>query len=184
MHNTVARNDSNAKAYLILLIIPILLAIPHRSRSQTGAPAAATAGKPPSQYVLYTQVFKHVAFLDYQAGVADGHGEDGNIFRNYYQARAGLTPSEAALLKSTAHAALAALEAVNQQIQTEVAIYRQQFHDGRWPHGQPLPKAPPEMRVLQAAKENAVLSRVAALQMGFGAARFQHFDGKRLANPH
>ena len=69
-----------------------------------------------------------------------------------------------------------AVNAVDQKIQTVVAIYRQQFHGRPWPANKPLPPAPPEMRTLQTDKDNIILSRVARLHLGFGAARFQRFD--------
>jgi hypothetical protein len=153
------------------MVLLLLLAVPHRTRSQSATPTAQTL----APRILYTQVFKHIVFLDYQADQADLKGQDGNKLRNYYQARVGLTATEAALLKSTAHDAVTAVRAIDQQINTEVVIFRQQFSLGR-PANAPLPQVPPELLALQTAKDNAILSQVAALQTGFGAGRFQILD--------
>jgi len=167
----IVRNRRAVRACLPFLVLLVLLALPHRTPSQT---ATATAQNLAPR-ILYTQVFKHVVFLDYQADQVDQKGEDGNKLRNYYQMRVGLTPTEAALLKSTAHDAVTAVRAIEQQINTEVVIFRQQFSHGR-PSNTPLPQVPPELLALQTAKNNAILSHVAALQTGLGAARFQLLD--------
>lgn len=163
-------------ALLLLLLVALLL--PRHTRSQT---SAATAGreeaKPVSQPVLYGQVFKHVAFLDDQADLADQRGGNGAELRNYYQVHATLAAAEAALLKSTSHDAVTALQAVDEQIHAVVVTYRAQFNNGKWPRNEPLPPLPPELKTLQTTKDNIVLGHLAALQTGFGADRFQHFDG-------
>jgi hypothetical protein len=173
-HNRPPR--SRFKAYLTLLPILILtLAVSHRTRSQTTAPTAPTTPAIPPR-IVYKQVFQHLVFLDYQANVADQHGQNGNLYRNYYQTHASLTPAEATLLKSTAHDAVIAVAAVDKQIQAEVAIYRSQFPGGKRPKGKPWPPLPPQLHTLQVAKDNVIFSHIATLQTGFGASRFQNLD--------
>jgi hypothetical protein len=114
-------------------------------------------------------------YLDYQAGIADQQGLNGNALRNYYQVRAGLSAAETTLLKATAHDEIAAIKAVDQQIQAEVALYRANFQGGRWPAGTPLPPLPAQLHTLQVAKDNIILNHLGALQSGFGS-DFQRFD--------
>jgi hypothetical protein len=167
---------SRLKTCLTMLPITVLLllAVSHRTRSQTAAPTTATPAIP--RRVIYKQAFQHLVFLDYQANIADQHGQNGNALRNYYQTHAGLTPTEAALLKSTAHDAVTAVAAVEKQIQAEVALYRAQIPGGKWPKGKPLPPIPPQLHTLQVTKDNVILSHIASLQTGFGATRFQILD--------
>jgi hypothetical protein len=175
MRIDVVKNRLASRAILLLLFL-LALAMPHRTHSQTAATPATGTLQPLPQRILYAQVFKQIVFLDYQADLADQRGHDGSKFRNYYQLRAGLTPAEADILKAAAHDALTAVRAVDQQINTVVVIYRQQFPNGKWSAKTPPPPAPPELRTLQTAKNNIILKHVAALQTGFGAARFQHLD--------
>jgi len=121
-------------------------------------------------------VFQHLVFLDYQADLADQHGRNGNALRNYYQTHATLTPSEAALLKSTAHNAVTSIAAIDHQIAAAVAVFRAQFAGGKWPKSKPLPAPPAELQSLQAAKDNIILGHLSTIQSGFGASRFQHLD--------
>jgi hypothetical protein len=161
------------KPLLVLLAVVVaLLVAPRHTQSQTPAVARTIP-----QRVLYGQVFKHVAFLDNEAELADQRGANGAELRNYYQVHATLTAAEAALLKSTSHDAITALQAVDQQIHAVVVTYRAQFHNGEWPRSKPLPPLPPELRTLQTAKDNIIWNHLAALQRGFGSDRFQHFDG-------
>jgi len=121
--------------------------------------------------VVYGQVFKYAVLLDVQATQADQRGENGNQLRNYYQTKAGLTAAETALLKSTANSTVTALHAIDQQIHGVVVSYRAQFRKGT-----PRPPLPPELLTLQTQKDNLILNGLAAIQTGFGAARFQNLD--------
>jgi hypothetical protein len=185
MRIDIVKNRLASRATLLLLFL-LALAMPHRTHSQTAAAPATGAPQALPQRTVYAQLFKLVAYLDSQADAADQHGQDSHKIRSYFQLRAALTPAEAALLKSTAHDALTAVGAVNQQMKTLVVIYRQQFSRGKWPKGTPLPPVPTEMQTLQAAKDNIVLNHVAALQTAFGAARFQNLDSYVQADiaPH
>jgi hypothetical protein len=149
--------------------------MPHRTRSQTPVSTGTTSPPPIPQRINYHQLFNHVVYLDYQAGIADQQGQNGNALRNYYQVRAGLSAAEATLLKATAHDEIAAIKAVDQQIQAEVALYRTNFPNGKWPAKTPLPPLPPQLHALQVTKDNIILNHVATLQSGFGA-DFQRFD--------
>jgi hypothetical protein len=153
----------------------VALFTPRGTRSQTAAPGSTP--QPIPQSVLYGQVFRHVALLDAQADAADQQGRDGTRFRNYYQVHATLSATEAALLKSTSHDAVTAVQALDQQIHAVVVTYRAQFPNGKWPRHKPLPPLPPELKTLQTAKDNIYSSHLASLQTGFGADRFQHLDG-------
>jgi len=168
------RRKSYQGYYVLPLLLLVAMIAPHGTRPQAAAPAAQPAAPPPR--VVYKQVFQHLVFLDYQANIADQHGQNGNALRNYYQTHATLTAPEAALLKSTAHDAVAALKPIDQQIQTEVTIFRSQFAGGKWPRGKPLPPPPPVLHTLQAAKDKVILDHLATIQNGFGTARFQHLD--------
>lgn len=157
----------------MLLLAVFLAAVPRHTRSQTAAPSGGTPAIP--QRVVYGQVFKHVVFLDVQANLADQKGNNGNLLRNYYQAKGGLTAAEAALLKSTAHSTVAALQAIDQQIQTAVVMYRARFSNRKW-DPKNVPPLPPELQTLQTQKDNLILNGLGALQTGFGATRFQVLD--------
>jgi len=154
-------------ATIILLLL--LLAAPRRTRSQTAPPATTPQALP--QRVVYGQVFKYAVLLDVQASLADQRGENGNQLRNYYQTKAGLTAAETALLKSTADSTVTALHAIDRQIHAVVVGYRAQFRKGA-----PPPPLPPELLTLQTQKDNLILNGLAAIQAGFGAARFQNLD--------
>jgi hypothetical protein len=169
------KNRRVSRACLSAAVVAAVLALPHRTASQTAASPGA-AHRLVSQKAVYTQVFRQVIFLDHQADVADQRGQNGSKFRNYFQAGAGLTPSEAGLLKSTALDALKTLDSLDDQIHTQVVIYRQAFRNGAWPPSTPLPPIPPEARRLQAEKDKVVRDHVASLQSAFGAERFQRFD--------
>ncbi len=169
----------------IPILILVILAFVWRVGSQTTPPASG-ATKPIPQRVLYGQLFKHVVLLDDEADAVDQKGQDGSALRNYYQVHAALTSTETALLKSTAHGAVTALVAVDQQIQTAAINFRAQFQNNRWPAGQALPPPPVELKTLQTTKDNIVLNGLASLQSGFRASRFQHLDNyvQTVIAPH
>ena len=162
----VARNWIVLAALLLLSLV-----WPHRTHSQQ-----TTATQAIPQRVVYRQAFKHVVFLDDQAATLDQQGQDGGDLRNYYQSRGGLTAAETSLLKSTAHNTITALAAVDQQIQTAVAEYRAQLPHNKWKPGAALPPLPAVLQTLQTQKDNLILNAIAAIQCGYGAARFQNLD--------
>ena len=180
----VKRMPANWATRIPVLIL-VILAFVWRVGSQTTAPATGAANPLP-QRVLYGQLFRHVVFLDYQAAAAEQAGQDGSALLNYYQVHAALTPTETALLKSTAHSAITSLTAVNQQIQSAALSFRTQLQNNQWPAGQPRPAPPPELKVLQSTKDNIILNGLASLQSGFGASRFQHLDNyvQTVIAPH
>ena len=171
-------------ALSVLVLVAILA--PRGTRSQTSGPANGATSKPIPQRIVYRQVFRHVVFLDQQAGLAVQNHQDSSQFSNFYQAKAGLTATETALLKATAHDAATAIQAIDQQIQAVVVTYRAQLPSNRLPSKGDLPALPPELKTLQAAKDQAVLDHVTSLQTGFGTDRFQHFDSwvQSAITPH
>jgi hypothetical protein len=173
--NSKLRRGRPLLAFLVVVVG--FLVAPRHTRSQTAAPKAGATPAPVSQSILYGQVFKHVAFLDNQADLVDQRGGNGAELRNYYQVHATLAATEAALLKSTSHDAVTAVQAVDQQIKAVIVSYRAQFRNGKWPRNTPLPPPPPELKTLQATKDNIIQGHLTALQAGFGSDRFQHFDG-------
>jgi hypothetical protein len=167
----------DGKKYLVLLLVIVaILVAPRHTRSQTPTPKASTTASAIPQRVVYEQVFKHVAFLDIQADLLDQRSGQGSGLRNYYQVHAALSNAETTVLKSTAHDAVVAVQAVDQQAHALVVAFRAQFANGRWPRGTPLPQPSPELKTLQIAKNNIVLNHLGALQTAFGSDRFQHFD--------
>jgi hypothetical protein len=136
------------------------------------------------QRVVYGQVFKYVVLLDVQAGLGDQRGQNGNQLRNYFQTKATLTDAETALLKSTAHSTVSALQDVDQQIHAAVIAYRGQLQNIK--SSTTLPPLPSELHTLQTQKDNLILSGLAAVQTGLGAGRFQNLDAfvQREIAPH
>ncbi|SPF53869.1 exported hypothetical protein [Candidatus Sulfopaludibacter sp. SbA4] len=168
---TTAKRPRAAKEWLSLLLLVVLLIAPHHTRSQTSTPASSGSPAPLPQRVVYWQFFKFAVLLDVEADQADQRGENGNHLRNYYQTKTGMTAAETALLKSTANSTVKGVHAIDQQIQAAVVSYRGQFRKGT-----PPPPLPPELQTLQTQKDNLILNGLAAIQAGFGAARFQNLD--------
>ena len=187
-HNacSVAKRRHSSKAnYLLLLLLLVVLAMPHRTRSQTASATGAAAKKNIPQRVVYGLVFRHIVSLDSRADLADKSGRDGSQLRNFYQRRAGLTPAQGALLRTTAHDAIAALQTVDQQVGDVIARFRAQSSRVR-AAGAPVPRPTAELKTLQDAKDNAILGRLSALQVGLGASAFQRLDAyvQSAITPH
>jgi len=165
-----------------VLLLALIVVAPRVTRPQTAAP---TAAKPLPQRVLYQQLFNHVTFLNQQAALAVQNGKDGSPYSNFYQSRAQLTAAETAALKQAAQNATASVQAINSQIQTQVALFRQQFA-GVKPLSKKPPAPPPILATLQGQKDAAILAQVSALQAAMGAARFQQFDAvvQTVLAPH
>jgi hypothetical protein len=170
---------------LPLLILFLLVA--WSLRPQASKPAAAAAATPPPlpQRIVYGQLFKNVVFLDHLADLAEQGGRDGSQYRNFYQNRAGLTSSETAALKQAANNAATAVQAVETQIQIQIALLRPQFVGVKPSSKKPL-TTPPIFKTLQAQKDAAILNQVTALQAALGSNRFQQFDStvQTLLTPH
>ncbi len=156
----------------LVLLLLVALFSPRGTRSQTAAPT--TSPQAPTQRVVYWQVFKQVVLLDNQADLADQSGQGGAPWRNFYQNKAAMTATEAALLKSTAHSTVNAVHAIDQQINAAVVAYRAlvRLSTSR----STMPPLPPELATLQTQKDNLILSSLAAVQSGFGSSRFQNLD--------
>jgi hypothetical protein len=157
-----------------LLILFLLVA--WSVRPQASKPAGAPAATPLPTQVVYWQLFRHVNYLEGQAESAAQRGQDGSALRNFYQVSAGLTTSEATLLKQTASATATDVQAVDSQIQAVVSQFRAQLPRIDPSGKTAMPSPPPQLRTLQAQKDSAILARVSSLQAGFGATRFQQFD--------
>jgi hypothetical protein len=172
----ILKNRRSIRTCFVLLAL-LVAAVSHRTRSQTSSPTTGTAPTPIPQRILYFQLFNHVAYLDYASGVATQQGQTASALSlgNYYQVHASLTTAETALLKSTAHAELTSLAALDQQAQALIVTYRAQFPAAGWSRKKPLPAPPAELHTLQVTRDNITMSNVAALQSGFGA-DFQRFD--------
>jgi hypothetical protein len=166
-YNYPPRNPIRQKAVVCALL---LCAVPPvNTFGQQSAPP-----KQIPQRIIYWQMFKHVNFLEQQATAAVQLGQDPNPLRNFYQNSAKLTDAETALLKQSASTAAAAVQSVEQQIHAVVLQYQAQNASlkpsGKWP------APPPQLATLQAQHDKAITDQVAALQSGFGTARFQQFD--------
>jgi len=155
----------------VLVLVIASLVLPHRTRSQTSTPTATAQQLP--QQIVYKQAFRTVLLLDIQAATVDRQGGNGNNLRSYFQNKAGLTAAETALLKSTAQSVVTQIRAIDEQIQSVAASYRASLKNS--PANSP-PPLPAELHTLQVQKDNLVLGGVAALQSGYGTARFQHLD--------
>lgn len=132
------------------------------------------APAPVPVWMVYRSFFLHLAHLDQLADQdqANGNAEGANGWRTFEQQAAGLTDSEAQLMKQVAYSCNDQLKTLDATIQTQITNFRTQYPNGKF---LTVP-IPPGISQSFQQKVATVNSCIAQISTDLGAASFQKLD--------
>lgn len=140
------------------------------------AGSAQTADNPVPEFVVYRQLFRHVAFLKQKADDVEKKGADGSALRGHYKQQAKLNDREAQVLDDVAAACNADVERLDRKAKKLVDEFRAKHPGGRLAAGEVPPTPPAELNSLWEERNRVVMQAREALRAAFGEQEFQRFD--------
>jgi len=128
------------------------------------------------QYVIYSQVFRHIKELDKKADDEERQGRNGEQFRKLYKQMASLNDLQTSQLDQIAAETNDAIEKLNVRAMQIIKEVRAKHPDGKLAQGE-LPPAPPaELGQLSAQRRDVILQARERMRSVFGEGEFQRFD--------
>ena len=128
------------------------------------------------QYVIYSQVFRHIRELNKKADDEERQGRDGEHFRKLYQQMANLDEVQTSQLDQIATETTDKIEKLNVRAMQIIKEIRAKHPDGKLAPGE-LPPAPPaELGELSAQRRDLILQARERIRSVFGEGEFQRFD--------
>lgn len=145
------------------------------------------------QYVVYSQVFRHLKELNKKADEEERTGRDGEHFRKLYKQMAKLDDLQTSQLDQIASETNGEIEKLNTRAMQIIRELRAQHPDGKLAQGELPPTPPAELGELSAKRRDLILQARERLRSVFGEDEFQRFDKfvqervkpavRRLGNP-
>ena len=128
------------------------------------------------QYVVYSQVFRHIKELHKKADDEERQGRNGEQFRKLYQHMASLDDVQTTQLDQIATETNDEIEKLNVRAMQIIKDVRAKHPDGKLAQGE-LPPAPPaELGELSAKRRDVILQARERIRSVFGEGEFQRFD--------
>ena len=149
---------------------------PAQSNPLGAVPPQSSVSQDIPQYVVYSQVFRHIKELNRKADEEDRLGRDGKHFRGLYKQMAKLDDLQSSLLDQIATETNDAIDKLNVRAMQIIKEIRAKHPDGKLAPGE-LPPAPPaELGELSAKRRDLILQARERLRSVFGEDEFQRFD--------
>jgi hypothetical protein len=169
-----ARGGATSLTHIWVAVASVCLLAAHALLGQSAAPTTpSSAGQQaPPDRILYFVLFDHITKQDQIAAQQTAAGNDGNVFRNYYQAAIGLTAADFEILHDTALTCRASVAKQDDAAAMVIQDYRARAAAARG-QGGPLPPIPSEIPTMQQQRDAMVLGSVAQLQQAMTPAGFQ-----------
>lgn len=139
-------------------------------------PPQTTESQDIPQYVVYSQVFRHIRELHRKAVEEERLGKDGTQFRKLYKQMARLDDLQASQLDQIATETNDEVEKLNAQAMKLIKQIRAQHPDGKLAPGELPPTPPAELAELSAKRRDVILQGRERLRAVFGDEEFQRFD--------
>ena len=128
------------------------------------------------QYVVYSQVFRHIKELHKKADDEERQGRNGEQFRKLYQHMASLDDVQTSQLDQIATETNDEIEKLNVRAMQIIKEVRAKHPDGKLAQGE-LPPAPPaELGELSAKRRDVILQARERIRSVFGEGEFRRFD--------
>jgi hypothetical protein len=128
------------------------------------------------EFVVYRQLFRHVAFLKQKADEIEKKGADGSALRGHYKQQAKLNEHEVRALEEIATACNADVEQLDRKAKKLVDEFRARHPGGRLAAGEVPPTPPAELNSLWEERNRVVLQAREGLRAAFGEQEFQRFE--------
>lgn len=139
-------------------------------------PPHATESQDIPQYVVYSQVFRHIKELHRKADEEERQGRDGARFRKLYKQMAKLDDLQTSQLDRIATETAAEIEKLNTRANQIIKEIRAQHPDGKLAQGELPPTPPAELGELSAKRRDVILQGRERIRAVFGEDEFQRFD--------
>ncbi len=149
---------------------------PAQSNPWGQVPPQATESQDIPQYVVYSQVFRHIKELHRKADEEERQGRDGAHFRKLYKQMAKLDDLETSQLDQIAKETNDEIEKLNTRANQIIKQLRAQHPDGKLAQGELPPTPPAELGELSAKRRDVILQGRERLRAVFGEDEFQRFD--------
>lgn len=128
------------------------------------------------QYVLYSQVFRHIRELNKKANDEERQGRDGEHFRKLYKEMAKLDDLQTSQLDQIAAETNGEIEKLNIRAMEIIREIRAKHPDGKLAPGEMPPTPPAELAELSAKRRDLILQARERLRAVYGEGEFQRFD--------
>jgi hypothetical protein len=148
---------------------------PAQSNPHGGIPSQAQSQDVP-QYVIYSQVFRHIKELNRKADEEESQGRNGENFRKLYKQMANLDEVQASQLDQIAKETTDEIEKLNVRAKQIIAEIRAKHPDGKLAQGELPPTPPAELGELSAKRRDVILQARERIRSVFGDNEFQKFD--------
>lgn len=128
------------------------------------------------QFVVYSQMFRHVKELHKKAAEEERLGRDGEQFRKLYKQMAKLDDLQTSQLDQIADETAEEIEKLNTRAAQIIKQIRAQHPDGKLAQGELPPTPPSELGELSAKRRDVIMQGRERLRAVFGEGEFQRFD--------
>lgn len=128
------------------------------------------------QYVVYSQVFRHIKELHKKADDEERQGRNGQQFRKLYQQMASLDDVQTSQLDQIATETNDEIEKLNVRAMQIIKEVRAKHPDGKLAQGELPPTPPAELGELSAKRRDVILQARERIRSVFGEGEFQRFD--------
>jgi cell division protein FtsN len=128
------------------------------------------------QYVVYSQVFRHIKELHKKADDEERQGRNGEQFRKLYQQMASLNDVQTSQLDQIATETNDEIEKLNARAMQIIKEVRAKHPDGKLAQGELPPTPPAELGELSAKRRDVILQARERIRSVFGEGEFQRFD--------
>jgi hypothetical protein len=128
------------------------------------------------QYVVYSQVFRHIKELHKKADDEERQGRNGEQFRKLYKQMASLDDVQTSQLDQIATETNDEIEKLNARAMQIIKEVRAKHPDGKLAQGELPPTPPAELGELSAKRRDVILQARERIRSVFGEGEFQRFD--------
>lgn len=139
-------------------------------------PPKATESQEIPQFVVYSQVFRHLKELHKKAAEEERLGRDGEHFRKLYKQMAKLDDLQTSQLDQIAGETADEIDKLNTRAMQIIKAIRAQHPDGKLAQGELPPTPPAELGELSAKRRDVIMQGRERLRAVFGEDEFQRFD--------
>lgn len=149
---------------------------PAQSNPRGELPSQTPESQDVPQYVIYSQVFRHIKELHKKADDEERQGRDGEHFRTLYKQMANLDEVQTSQLDQIATETNAEIEKLNKRAMKIIGELRAKHPDGKLAQGELPPTPPAELGELAAQRRDLILQGRERIRSVYGEDEFQRFD--------
>ena len=136
----------------------------------------AQAQSPLPRHVRYWFLALHIQALRKQADILEAKRENGDPYRHHYKLAANLSDEQEAILNAVVDDTLRDVGQLDAEAKAITDEYHAKVPGGILKQGQTPPPLPPQLKTMQAQKEQMLEAAYVRLQESLGEKEFARFD--------